>query len=351
MTQPTGSAGDRGSTQTAVAAEPAAGGESERATRWWSTLQNVVLAGALIVTLATFGSLNSTYLSAANLKTIAQTVAVVGALAVVQTVVIICGALDISVGSQAGIASVVSAMAFTATGGNALAGVGAGLVVGVVAGALNGLIIVFGRVNAVIATLGTLAAYKGVALVISNGRAQGFVLNNGFFIFVARGNILGIPTMVWVFLVIAAAVYVLLNYTDIGRNIYAIGGNDKAARLAGIDINKYLISVYILSGVVCAIAGVMLTAYTGSGQPVSGSQGLELQSITAAALGGAALAGGRGGIGGTVLAVLLLGALVNGLDVVGVNAFWQNVAQGALLIVAVIVQKRRSRERRVGLPT
>ncbi|MGB9377818.1 MAG: ABC transporter permease, partial [Mycobacteriales bacterium] len=326
-----------GRTPSAVAQPPAPTAESGRATRWWAALQNVVLGGALVLTLAIFGSLNSTYLSAANLKTIAQTVAVVGALAVVQTVVIICGALDISVGSQAGIASVVSAMAFTATGGSALAGVAAALGVGVLAGLVNGLIIVFGRVNAVIATLGTLAAYKGVALVISNGRAQGFVLNDGFFIFVARGNILGIPTMVWIFLAIAAAIHVLLSYTDIGRNIYAIGGNDKAARLAGIDINKYLIAVYILSGIVAAVAGIMLTAYTGSGQPVSGSQGLELQSITAAALGGAALAGGRGGIGGTVLAVLLLGALVNGLDVVGVNSFWQNVAQGALLIVSVIV--------------
>ena len=95
----------------------------------------------------------------------------------------------------------------------------------------------------------------------------------------------------------------------------------------------------------------MLTAYTGSGQPVSGSEGLELQSITAAALGGCALAGGRGGVGGTVLAVLLIGALENGLTVVGVNSFWQNVAQGALLVVAVFVQQQRRKERRVGLPT
>jgi ribose transport system permease protein len=325
-------------------------GGGRGASRWSSVLQNVVLTAALGAMLAFFGSLNSTYLSSANLKTIAQTVAVAGVLAVVQTVVIICGALDISVGSQAGLASVVCAIAFTRTGSPWL-GMLAAIGVGVLAGLVNGLIVVVGRVNAVIATLGTLAAYKGIALVISDGRAQGYVLNDSVFVFIARGSILGLPVMVWVFIAIAAVVSVLLNYTDVGRNIYAIGGNDKAARLAGIDINKYLIGVFVLSGVVAAVAGIMLTAYTGSGQPVSGSQGLELQSITAAALGGAALAGGRGGIGGTVLAVLLLGALVNGLDVVGINAFWQNVAQGAMLVLAVIVQKRRTGERRVGLPT
>jgi ribose transport system permease protein len=336
---------------TAARKEDAAPPASGMTSRWSALLQNVVLAGALVVILVVFGILNSSYLSRDNLETIAQTVAVAGVLSVVQTVVIICGALDISVGSQAGIASVVSAMAFTSTGSNALLGILAAIGLGIVAGLVNGLIIVFGRVNAVIATLGTLAAYKGVALVISNGRAQGYVLNDSLFVFIARGKIAGVPTMVWIFAAIAAIIYFLLNYTDIGRNLYAIGGNDKAARLAGIDINKYLIAVYVLSGIVSAVAGIMLTAYTGSGQPTSGSQGLELQSITAAALGGAALAGGRGGVGGTVLAVLLLGALENGLNVVGVNSFWQSVATGALLVLAVIVQKRRTGERRVGLPT
>ncbi|WP_191898853.1 ABC transporter permease, partial [Kitasatospora aureofaciens] len=149
---------------------------------------------------------------------------------------------------------------------------------------------------------------------------------------------------------VAAAVHVLLRYTDIGRNIYAIGGNDTAARLAGINLNKYLIAVYALSGMVAALAGVLLTARTGSGQPVSGSEGLELQSITAAALGGCALKGGKGGIGGTLLAVALLGALQNGLTVENINSFWQNVAQGALLVVAVVIQQRRNRDRAIGLP-
>ncbi|MER5636383.1 ABC transporter permease [Kitasatospora sp. NPDC002227] len=312
--------------------------------------QNLSLIGALVVVLALFGSLNGNYLSWNNIQVIGQAVTITGLLAVVQTVVIICGGLDISVGSQAGLASVVSAMAFTSAGSNALAGMGAAVAVGLLVGVVNGVVIVYGRVNPTIATLAGLAAYKGVAQLLSDGRAQGYVLNDSIFIFLARGKIAGLPVMIWILLLVAAAVHVMLKYTDIGRNIYALGGNDTAARLAGISINKYLVSVYGLIGMVAAVAGILLTARTGSGQPVSGSEGLELKAITAAALGGCALKGGKGGIGGTLLAVALLGALENGLTGQNINAFWQNVAQGLLLVVAVVIQQRRSGERAIGLP-
>ncbi|MHA4773592.1 ABC transporter permease [Streptomyces sp. MSC1_001] len=312
--------------------------------------QNVSLIGALAVVLVLFGSLNDNYLSLSNMQVIAEAATITGLLAIVQTVVIICGGLDISVGSQVGVASVVSAMVFTSTGSNAYLGMLAAIGVGVLVGVLNGLIIVYGRVNPTIATLAGLAAYKGLAQLLSDGRAQGYVLNNDFFVFLGRGKIAGLPVMVWILIVVAVAVHVMLKYTDIGRNLYAIGGNDTAARLAGININKYLVAVYALIGIVAAVAGILLTARTGSGQPVSGSEGLELKAITAAALGGCALKGGKGGVGGTLLAVALLGALENGLTVQGINTFWQNVAQGALLVVAVVIQQRRSGERAVGLP-
>ncbi|MFI6364207.1 ABC transporter permease [Nocardia sp. NPDC050630] len=312
---------------------------------------NLSLIGALVVVVAIFAWLNDGYLDPANLAGIGEAVTVFGLLAVVQTVVIICGALDISVGSQAGVASVISAMAFTATADNPWLGILAAIGVGLVLGGINGLIIVYGRVNPVIATLATLAAFKGVAQLISGGKAQGFVLGDDVFIFIARGKILGLPVPVVILAVVAIGMHVLLKYTDIGRNIYAIGGNDTAARLSGININKYLIAVFVLAGAVAAVAGIILTARTGSGQPVSGSEGLELKAITAAALGGCALKGGKGTIGGTLLAVVLLGALDNGLNVVGVNTFWQNVAQGSLLVAAVVIQQRRSGERAVGLPT
>jgi ribose transport system permease protein len=311
-------------------------------------VQNISLLIAIALVVAVIGIQNPLFFGVANLKVIGNAVAVMGLLAVVQTIVIILGALDISVGSIAGLTSVTSAMIFTVAG--PAVGVVGAIAIGVLCGLVNGLIIVFGRVNPVIATLATLAAYKGVAQLVSDGRAQGYTGADAFFIFLARGSLLGIPTLIIVLILIAVLAHVVLRYTSVGRNIYAVGGNNIASRLAGIDINRYIIGVYMVTGAVAAIAGILITARTGSGQPISGSEGLELQAITAAALGGAALKGGKGTIAGTILAVILLGVLVNGMTLLGVNTFWQNVAQGALLVVAVVIQQLRSGERRIGIP-
>jgi ribose transport system permease protein len=198
--------------------------------------------------------------------------------------------------------------------------------------------------------LATYAGYRGLANLISNGRAQGYTGTDPLFVFLARGSIAGIPTLIWVLVVIAVLVHLLLRYTDIGRNIYAMGGNSTAARLAGINLNRYVIGCYVAVGIVAAIAGVLLTARTGSGQPTSGSQGLELESITAAALGGVAMQGGKGTITGTILAVILLGVLQNGLTILNVNSFWQDISQGFLLVLALILQQRRRGTIAVGLP-
>ncbi|MFC1414747.1 ABC transporter permease [Streptacidiphilus sp. N1-12] len=312
-------------------------------------VQNLSLIIALIALCAAIGLQNSNFFLVSNIRTIGTTVAIVGILAVVQTVVMLLGGLDISVGSAAGLTSVVSAMVFTSANSAAL-GIFVALVVGLAVGLLNGVVIVYGRVNAVIATLATYAGLRGLANLISNGRAQGYTGTDSTFIFLARGSALGIPVLVWVLIIVAVLVHLLLRYTDIGRNIYAAGGNPTAARLAGINLNRYVVGCYVLAGFVAAIAGILLTARTGSGQPTSGSQGLELQSITAAALGGVALQGGKGGIAGTAIAVLLLGVLQNGLTILDVNSFWQDIAQGALLVVAVVIQQRRKGLRAYGLP-
>lgn len=310
--------------------------------------QNLILISAIVLLSAGLSVANPDFLLASNLMTIGMAVTISGLLAVVQTVVMILGGIDLTVGSVAGLASVTSAMVFTAT--NSAFGVLGALLVGALCGLVNALVVVFGRVPPMIATLAGLATYKGVAQLVSDGRAQGYTGADPFFLLLARGSFLGIPTLVWILVLTAAAVHVVLRFTRVGRNVYAVGGNDTAARLAGVNINRYIIGVFMLSGTVAALAGVLITARTGSGQPVSGSEGLELQSITAAALGGVALRGGKGGIGGTILAVILLGILLNGMTLVGVNPFWQNVAQGTLLTVAVVVQQLRSGERRVGLP-
>lgn len=312
-------------------------------------VQNVSLLIALILLVAVIAAQDPNFLRYQNLLGIGTAITVFGLLAVVQTLVILLGALDISVGSVTGLTSVAGAMVFTATSSSAL-GILAALAIGVLCGLFNGLVIVYGRVNPVIATLATLAAFKGLAQIISGGRSQGYTGTDPVYTTLGRGTLLGIPVLIYIFVIVAVIVGLVLKYTDTGRNIYAIGGNETAARLAGINLNRYIIGVYIVVGLVGGLAGVLLTSRTGSGQPISGSEGLELEAITAAALGGAALQGGKGTIVGTVLAVILLGVLSNGLTVLGVNPFWQNVAKGALLVVAVIIQQRRSGQRAVGLP-
>jgi ribose transport system permease protein len=312
-------------------------------------VQNISLILALAVLVAIIGSRNDKFFLLTNIETIGTTVSVVGVLAVVQTLVMLLGGLDISVGSAAGLTSVVSAMAFTSTS-SAAVGILVGLGVGLCTGLFNGVVIIYGRVNAVIATLATYAGFRGLANLVSDGRAQGYTGTDPVFVFLARGAIAGIPVLIWVLIVVAVLVHLLLRYTDLGRNIYAMGGNPTAARLAGINLNRYVIACYVAAGVVAAVAGILLTARTGSGQPTSGSQGLELQSITAAALGGVAMKGGKGTIMGTMLAVILLGVLQNGLTILNVNSFWQDIAQGFLLVVAVVLQQRRRGMRAVGLP-
>jgi ribose transport system permease protein len=315
----------------------------------WVGVQNAALLGAVALLAAVIGLQDKNFFLPANLTVIGTSVAILGIVAIGQTLVMLLGALDISVGSEAGLASVVVAMLFTATG-NAGLSIVAVLAIGALCGLVNATIIVFGRVNAVIATLATFAAFRGLANLISNGRAQGYTGADPFFTFLARGSFLGIPILIWIFVVVAVAAHVVLRYTVVGRNIYAVGGNPLAARLAGIDLNKYIFAVYLVMGALAAVAGVLLTARTGSGQPVSGSQGLELTAITAAALGGCALQGGKGTIVGTVLAVILLGMLTNGLQIIGVTSFVQDIAQGTLLVAAVVLQQRRRGVRSIGLP-
>lgn len=341
-------------TPTLTPKSPSTAGEPARENAFQRLLhgvgvQNVSLIAAIVVLVLVIGSQNSSFYLTSNLKTIGMAVTISGLLAVVQTVVIIMGGIDLTVGSVAGLASVSSAMIFTSTGSAGLSIVGA-LVIGGVCGLVSGCIVVFGRVTPMIATLAGLIAFKGVAQLLSDGRAQGYTGGDSLYIFLARGAVAGIPTLIWVLALVAGLVHVMLRYTRVGRNIYAVGGNDTAARLSGIKINRYILGVFILAGVVAALAGILITARTGSGQPVSGSEGLEFQSITAAALGGVALRGGKGSMSGTILAVILLGVLLNGMSLLGVNPFWQNVVQGTLLVAAVTVQQLRNGERRVGLP-
>lgn len=298
------------------------------------------------------------------MNSLAQAIVIVGLLSIGETVVIVAGALDISVGSIASVGSVVAASVLVGTGtvgalkilptNSVLVAVFAGIMAGALAGAINGLIVTQLRVNPIIATLGTLAAFAGFAFLLApEGKPIG-VVTQPQFTWLAQGRFLqgldvpplagskwtGIPVLTVVLVIVAIIVHIIMTYTDFGRAIYAIGGNATAARLAGINLSRVRILMYMLSGGIAGLAGVLLTARTTSGNPVNGT-GLELQAVTAVFLGGAATAGGKGTIFGTFLAVILVGVLNNGMNLLGFNTFVQRVALGLLLIAAVAISQGR----------
>jgi len=184
---------------------------------------------------------------------------------------------------------------------------------------------------------------RGVAYVLSNGRGIGIV--NSTYNWIGAGRILSIPVAVYVCVIVAGVLIFFMRSTDLGRNIYAIGGNPHAAKLVGINVPRYQVGVYVLTGFVCGIAAVLLTARTTSGQPASGSEGLELETITAAFLGGCAMQGGKGTIVGTILGVLIIGTLNNGMILMQVPTFYQLVAKGLLLLGAVMLMEFRTAKR------
>ncbi|MFM8321853.1 MAG: ABC transporter permease [Chloroflexota bacterium] len=298
------------------------------------------------------------------MNSLAQAIVIVGLLSVGETVVIIAGALDISVGSIASVGSVVAASALVGTGvvgslhifptGSVFWAILAGILGGMACGAINGVVVTALRVNPTIATLGTLAAFAGFAFLLApEGKPIGVVTQPNF-TWLASGRFLtdlplpklggaawtGIPVLTVILVAVALLVHVIMSYTTFGRAIYATGGNATAARLAGINLSRVRVMMYMISGGIAGLAGVLLTARTTSGNPINGS-GIELQAITAVYLGGAATSGGKGTVMGTFLAVILVGVLNNGMNLLGFNTFTQKVALGLLLIAAVAISQYR----------
>ncbi|MER9444041.1 ABC transporter permease [Mesorhizobium sp. M0340] len=298
-------------------------------------IHNISLLVALAILVLIFGTLRGdVFFSSRNLLNIGLGITILGVLAMSQTVVIVAGGLDIAVGAIVGLTTVSTAMAIQSTGSPAV-GIVAGLVLGGLAGLVNGIIITYGRVNAVIATLGTMAIFRGIAFIMSDG--QSIAIFSDTFRFIGIGRILGLPLLIWILLLTAIVFHLFLARSIVGRNIYALGGNPVVARFSGININRYRVGIYIMSGVAAGLAGILLAARTGSGQPVSGSQGLELEAITAAVLGGCALQGGKGTIIGALLGVAIIGVLNNGMILTSVPTFYQLLAKGSLLILAVVI--------------
>jgi ribose transport system permease protein len=295
------------------------------------------LVAFLLVEVVVFSILSSDFLNWDNFLNILTAIAVVGIIAAPGTLLIVAGQFDLSVGSMTALTGVV--MASVAMHHSLLVGIVAALVVGILAGGLNGFLVTVIGVNPLITTLGTLSVLSGLAEVIAGGVS--ISLNSFGGIGTARpfGNI-PVPVLIFLFVVVIFAI--AMRYTVFGRRVYAIGANPVAARLTGIRVKRTIFILFLLSAVACVLSGLILDSQLGSSSPTAAT-GRELAVITAVVLGGATLSGGEGSVLGTLVGLLIVGVLNDGLILENVNPFWQQVAQGALLIAAVSFDRLSAR--------
>ncbi|HEX2075996.1 MAG TPA: ABC transporter permease [Geodermatophilus sp.] len=297
----------------------------------------VALAILCIVGVATAGD---RFASADNVLTILRLAAVIGVVSVGMTFVIIGGGIDLSVGALVALASVWATTLATqamAEDFHWIVMVFTAIVVAGVAGLINGIVIAYGKLAAFIATLAMLAAARGLAEIIANRRTQ--IVQDRDFLDFFSGSVLGIPTLVIIFALVAVAGWVLLNRTTFGRRTFAVGGNAEAARLAGIRVQRHTVKLYVLSGICCGIAAVMIMARTTTGSSTHGTL-YELDAIAAVVIGGTLLIGGRGTIVGTVLGVLIFTTLGNVFTLNDLSSSAQAVARGVIIVAAVLLQQR-----------
>jgi ribose transport system permease protein len=218
----------------------------------------------------------------------------------------------------------------------------AGLGIGVVLGAVNGAGITLGRLPPFIMTLGMMVMGRGLAMTISDGHPIHFKDASADFAWLGQGHLLGLPVPVWIFAVVAASAYIVLRYTPFGRNIYAVGSNPEAARLAGIDVGLVVFSVYVISGALSALTALIFVSRLTVGEPVAGV-GLELEAIAVTVIGGTSLFGGEGGVVGTVMGAAIFAVLANILNLAGVSPFTQQIVKGAIIVFAVLFETQRRR--------
>jgi len=318
---------------------------------------------ALFAVLIFFSFAAPNFLSQANLILMSKHVALNAFLAMGMTFVIVTGGIDLSVGSIVGLCGMVAGglvlNGLDLPGGytvffNVFEVMAITLGVGTAIGAVNGLLITRLNVAPFIATLGTLYVARGLALLSSDGRTFPNLVGKpefgttGYDI-LGTGRLLGLPLSIWILVVVALAAAYLARFTPLGRHIFAVGGNERAAGLSGIRVSRVKMFVYMFSGFCAAIVGLVISSELMASHPATG-ESFELNAIAAAVLGGTSMSGGRGTIGGTIIGAFVIGILSDGLVMMGVSSFWQMVIKGLVIVVAVVVdQAQRRLQQRVAL--
>jgi inositol transport system permease protein len=314
-------------------------------------IKKYAIIGILLLFIILLSVLTSgTFLQAQNLINVIRQVSAIGVIATGMTFVIIINGIDLSVGSVLAVAAVVSASLAQSPQASVIkypglqlpviVAVVAGLAVGALLGLINGVLIAGFKIAPFIATLGMMTAARGMANIYTDGRPISRLQPD--FNWIGQGDLLFIPVPIWILAIVAVLAHVALNFTRFGRHTYALGGNEQAARVSGINLNKIKVAIFTLAGLMAGLAGIMLAARTGSGNPTLGT-GIELDAITAAVIGGTSFNGGVGTIWGTIVGALIIGVINNGMDLINISPFMQQVVKGTIIVIAIIIDERKNR--------
>lgn len=301
----------------------------------FASMDSLAIILALVLEVIIFGTASPYFFTRSNLLTIVQYCSLVGLVALPMTVLMISGNFDMSLGSQVALTACIAGMIChdpNAGWGHILLAILVAVGIGAVCGALNSFFIMKVNLPPFIATMAMMQALRGVAYLITNGRS--LMISSTTFGVLGRGKFLGIPNTVYIFAIFALIFAFIAKYTVFGRRAYTIGGNTTAARLSGINVQLNVTLLYVITGAMCGLVGVLSASQLGAALPSSNSE-FAFDVISAVVLGGVAMSGGKGSMGGTVVGVLVLAILDNGLIMLNVSSHWQLVCSGAVLLLAV----------------
>lgn len=295
------------------------------------------LIGLIVITVI-LGVLSDTFFTLSNIFNLLRQVSVNALIAFGMTFVILTAGIDLSVGSLLALGSALTA-GLLASGMDPMLAVFIGLLIGLALGAVNGLIITKGKVAPFIATLATMTIFRGATLVYTDGKPITGLSDSFTFEMIGKGYVFGIPFPAILMLVIFVILFFVLRNTVFGRQVYAVGGNEEASTLSGIKADRVKIWVYSITGMLSVLAGIIITSRLNSAQPTAGTM-YELDAIAAVVIGGTSLAGGRGRIVGTLIGALIIGVIDNGLNLLNVSSFYQQIVKGGVILLAVMLDRR-----------
>ncbi|MBT2646486.1 ribose ABC transporter permease [Bacillus sp. ISL-34] len=295
---------------------------------------------ALVLLFIVITVLNPSFMEPNNILNLLRQTSINALIAFGMTFIILTGGIDLSVGSILALSSALMA-GMMVSGLDPILAILVGILLGAIMGVINGILVSKGKMAPFIVTLATMTIFRGLTLVYTDGKPITGIGDSVMFQMLGRGYFLGVPVPAVVMVIAFLILWFLLHKTSFGRKTYAIGGNERASRISGIKVDRVKVAIYGLAGTMAAIAGAILTSRLNSAQPTAG-QSYEMDAIAAVVLGGTSLSGGKGRLFGTLVGVLIIGTLNNGMNLLGVSSFYQQVVKGAVILIAVLLDRKKS---------